>query len=68
MGWKAMILHEAFSIVLSYVDRATTPVRVEATGCGAVSVGGSNPIELWGGNSPDLVNTLRALPAQGSGG
>lgn len=50
-----------FAIVLTYADGATTPVRVDATGCKAVSIGGSNPIVLWAFNSPDLFNTLKSL-------
>jgi hypothetical protein len=52
-----------FAIVLTYADGVTTPVKVEPTGCRAVSVGGSNPIVLWAFDSPELFNTLRSLLA-----
>jgi hypothetical protein len=52
-----------FAIALTYAGGDTTPIKVEASGCQAVSIGGSNPIVLWAVNSPDLFNTLRSLLA-----
>lgn len=53
-----------FAIVLTYAGGAPTPIKVEASGCRAVSIGGSKPIVLWAFNSPGLYDALRAMLAR----
>jgi len=42
-------------------DGTSTMVKVEATGCQGVYVGGSRQPVVWAAKSPELFETLRGL-------
>ena len=52
-----------FAMVFSYGDGTSTTVKVEATGCQGVYVGGSKQPVAWTATSPALLETLRGLLA-----
>lgn len=52
-----------FVLVFTYTDGTDTTVKVEASGCGEVYVGGSTEPAAWTATSPALFDTLRGLLA-----